>query len=61
MSNCVICPSCNGKGHVIDAVNVLALNVFSLLLAPLERNDADGLTRKDCCQCHGKGLIKNEA
>lgn len=51
----VKCPSCKGKGHVLDAV--VLLNPILALLAIGERNDRYGMTRNRCGQCKGKGFV----
>lgn len=50
------CPSCNGKGHVYDAVSLLC--VLFWVIAPFERNDPNGLSRDPCGQCKGKGYVE---
>lgn len=51
------CPSCQGKGHIMDGLYIMA-TVLSVVLIPLaffERNDRRGLTRKVCPSCGGTG------
>ena len=59
MPRLVRCPSCDGKGHVMDgdaAIMAVVGIVFSPLLL-LDRNDPDGITRKVCQQCDGAGFV----
>lgn len=54
----MICPNCQGKGHVFDIVSIIGTLGFGLLLAPFERNDTQGLTRTRCEKCKGIGIVK---
>ena len=56
MSKEIICPSCKGKGHVLDAI--MLMNVMAIPLSVFETNNSDGFTRKECSQCDGDGWIK---
>lgn len=58
MSENIICPSCKGKGHVLNAV--MLLNVVALVLSPFERSNPDGMTREECSQCDGRGCVPFE-
>lgn len=49
------CPTCKGKGHVYRPLTMLC--ILTLFIAPFERNDPDGFTRKECPQCDGECFI----
>ena len=49
------CPSCKGKGHVFEAVTLFCVLLW--VVAPFERNNSEGITRRECGQCDGKGWI----
>ncbi len=53
----IVCPKCKGKGHVLDKVAALGLTIFGSVLAFLERNDKQGVTRERCGYCDGAGFI----
>lgn len=60
MSRWITCPSCGGKGHVMDgaAASFAVLTVFLIPAIFLDRNNKDGLTRTPCGQCDGKGFVR---
>lgn len=51
-----ICPTCKGKGHVYDPASAMVA-VVGWILAFMETNDPNGLTREWCRQCSGKGYV----
>jgi hypothetical protein len=51
------CPSCGGKGHIMDA-GCLLIPIVGWVLAWGERNDRNGLSRDTCGQCRGKGFVR---
>ncbi len=53
----VECKNCGGKGHVMDGCAIFCLTIFSPILALVERNDADGITREKCLKCDGTGYV----
>jgi DnaJ-class molecular chaperone len=56
----IVCPNCNGKGHVMDG-GMATLQAMTIVLIPtlfFERNDRNGTSRCDCSRCDGKGVIK---
>lgn len=53
-----ICPSCNGKGHVVDIALMVFVPVVSWFIAFLEKDYKESLTRVRCNRCEGKGYVK---
>ena len=52
------CPRCKGKGHVVDELALIFIPVVSWVIAYLERDDEDSLTRTECPRCKGRGKIQ---
>ncbi len=55
----ILCPACQGKGHVLYGANSL-LALISVVCIPLlffERNDPGGYTRIECERCDGLGHV----
>lgn len=51
----VICPSCNGKGHVVNKPMMVFVPVISWFFAWLDKDDKESVTREECKRCNGKG------
>ena len=51
-----ICPSCDGKGHVLSGV--MMLNLFVLAVSVFETNSKNGMSRRECDQCDGLGYVE---
>ena len=60
MMNGFKCPKCNGKGYVLDAAMMVFVPVISWVIAAIEHNDPDSLTKEKCSTCKGKGYVKYE-
>lgn len=54
----IICKSCKGKGHVVDKAMLIFAPGISWIIAYIERDDRDSITRQVCSNCNGKGFIK---
>lgn len=52
-----ICSRCEGKGHVWDDESLVCYIPIMLLVALLEEDTHDGMTRRTCPQCHGRGYL----
>lgn len=53
----IVCPTCKGKGHVVDVSVMIFVPVISWLIGYIERNDKDSTTRESCKTCKGKGAL----
>ena len=53
-----LCPTCKGKGHIVDPEALVFLPVVGWVAAILEKNSPRGLTRRTCTNCNGKKYIK---
>lgn len=52
-----ICSRCKGKGHVWDDVSLVSYIPIMLLIALLEEDSHDGMTRRKCPSCEGRGYL----
>lgn len=60
MSTRAACSQCRGKGHVLDGGFALAA-CLSVVLIPcllFDRDDANGVTRRECPRCAGRGWVR---
>lgn len=55
----IICPKCNGKKYIFDALSLL-LTIGLPLAMLVEQGQEDGITKMKYPTCKGKGIIKYE-
>jgi DnaJ-class molecular chaperone len=53
----IVCKSCDGKGHVLDKSAMIFVPVVSWIIALIEKDQEDSLTRDTCSNCNGKGYV----